>query len=105
MSETLEIEEQMRVLESWLDKTSELLLSEADRLTDFSDGIVKIIATKREEYARLGFKKESIQTQINRFIAWTFYFLSQKPESFSGSQRIAHSQTQSLELSGRSTTQ
>ena len=105
MSETLESKEQMKILESWLDKTSELLLSEADRLTDLSDGIVKIIATKREEYARLGFKEESIQTQINRFNSWSFYFFSPKPENFSGSQQIAPSQTQSLELSGRNTTQ
>ena len=52
MSETLEIKEQMRVLESWLDKMSELLLSEADNPKDLSDGIVKIIGTKREEYAQ-----------------------------------------------------
>ena len=101
--ETLEIEQQMKTLESWLDKTSELLLSEADNLTDISDCIVKIIATKREEYARLGFKKESIQTQINRVNAWEIDFLNLK--AFLGSQQITASQTQSLELCGRSTTQ
>ena len=78
MSETLEIEEQMKILESWLDKTSELLLFEAENPKDLSDGIVKIIGTKREEYARLGFKKESIQTQINRFNAWTIFFFQPK---------------------------
>ena len=103
MSETLEIEQQMKTLESWLDKTSELLLFEADNLTDLSDNIAKIIATKREEYASLGFKKESIQTQINRFNAWEINILNLL--AFSGSQQIAPSQTQSLELCGRSTTQ
>ena len=86
MSETLEIEEQMKILESWLDKTSELLLSEADRLTDLSDGIVKIIATKREEYARLGFKKESIQTQINRLFG-QFIFSAKNLKAFQGRSR------------------
>ena len=63
MSECLENKEEMKILESWLDKTSEILLSEADNITE---DIVNIIERKREEYTELGFRKESIQTQMNR---------------------------------------
>ena len=63
MSECLENKEEMKILESWLDKTSEILLSEADNITE---DIVNIIERKREEYTELGFRKESIQTEMNR---------------------------------------
>ena len=64
MSEKSEDKENMKLLESWLDKTSEILLTEADNLTE---DIVNIIARKQEEYSELGFRKETIQTQMNRF--------------------------------------
>ena len=63
MSECLENKEDLKILESWLDETSAILLSEADNITE---DIVNIIARKREEYTELGFRKESIQTQMNR---------------------------------------
>ena len=63
MSEFPEDKENMKILESWLDETSEILLSEADNITE---DIVNIIQRKREEYTELGFRKESIQTQMNR---------------------------------------
>ena len=52
--------EKVKILESWLDETSTILLTEADNVTE------DIIARKREEYSKLGFRKESIQTQMNR---------------------------------------
>ena len=64
MSESPDDKENMKILESWLDKTSEILLTKADNLTE---DIVNIIARKREEYSELGFRKETIQTQMNRF--------------------------------------
>ena len=60
MSEYPEDRENMNILESWLDETSTILLTEADNVTE------DIIARKREEYSKLGFRKESIQTQMNR---------------------------------------
>ena len=63
MNEFPEDKENMKILESWLDETSEILLSEADNITE---DIVNIIQRKREEYTELGFRKESIQTQMNR---------------------------------------
>ena len=64
MNEFPEDKENMKILESWLDETSEILLSEADNITE---DIVNIIQRKREEYTELGFRKESIQTQMNRW--------------------------------------
>ena len=68
MGESPEDKEQIKILESWLDKTSETLLCETDSIIDLPHDISNIVAKKREEYAELGFKKESIQTQINRFL-------------------------------------
>ena len=64
MSESPDDKENMKILESWLDKTSEILLTKADNLTE---DIVNIIARTQEEYSELGFRKETIQTQMNRF--------------------------------------
>ena len=63
MSKYPEDKEKMKMLESWLDKTSTFLLSEAD---DIMEDKVNIIERKQEEYKDLGFRKESIQTQMNR---------------------------------------
>ena len=64
MSKYPEDKEKMKMLESWLDKTSTFLLSEAD---DIMEDKVNIIERKQEEYKDLGFRKESIQTQMNRW--------------------------------------
>ena len=63
MNEFPEDKENMKILESWLDETSAIILSEADNITE---NIVNIIERTREEYTELGFRKESIQTQMNR---------------------------------------